>query len=167
MLPAGALPAPRPPKRADAQVKKDCHHQRRCQEHPMIGPMSPTGPHAPEIWRKNDDRQKEKDTGNFKPQNSPHAPERTKKAPHSARDASACLGGIPGRLGNRLASNCRVCSRLRLGPDLLRDRGRGDGLHGGRKPLACHLAGDAQSRAKDAANHLCSHSVYDGSSDAG
>jgi hypothetical protein len=40
-------------------------------------------------------------------------------------------------------------------------------LHGSFEALARHLAGDAKPGAEDAANGLWSHSVYDGSSDAG
>jgi hypothetical protein len=44
---------------------------------------------------------------------------------------------------------------------------RGSGFCRSRKSLASHLAGNAQSRTKNAANKLSSHTVYDGSSDAG
>jgi hypothetical protein len=41
------------------------------------------------------------------------------------------------------------------------------GHRGTRQLLARHAPGNTQSRAKDPPNDLWSHSVYDGSSDAG
>lgn len=126
----------------------------------MVGAVGPAGPHAPKVWRKDDHRQKEEDARDFEPQDAAHAPEGAQKAAYATRHASAGLGvGTFRRLSCRLDPRCRA--RIRLG--LL----RGGGLCRGRQALASYAAGNTQSCAKDAADCLWSHSVYDGSSDAG
>lgn len=118
----------------------------------MVGAMSPTGPHAPEIRSKDDYRQKEENTCDFEPNFAANAPEGAQKATDSTRHATAGLdGGLPGGLD----PNCRVRKRLGLMPGLL----RGCGLCRGRQALASHAAGNTQPRSKDAADCLCSHSV--------
>lgn len=126
----------------------------------MVGAMSPTGPQAPEIRSKDDYRQKEENTCDFKPNFAANAPEGAQKATDTTRHASAGLdGGLPG--GPR--PNRSVGKRLGLRLGRLRD----GGLCRGRQALASHAAGNAQSRTQDAANCLWSHSIYDGSSDVG
>jgi hypothetical protein len=126
----------------------------------MLGAMSPTGPHAPEVWSKDDYRQKEKNAHDLEPDDAANAPEGAQKATDATRHASAGLdGGLPGGLH----PNCCVRKRLGLRLGLL----RGGGLCRGRQALASHAAGNAQSCAKDAADCLWSHSIYDGSSDVG
>ncbi len=164
----GSLPAPRPPERADPQIKKDRHDNGSGQEHPVIGAVSPTGSHAPEIGGKHNYGQEKEYARNFKPQHAAHPPEWTQKAADAARDASAGLGsGSCSRLypidgaRNRLGLKRGLGLRPRLGVF------GGSGLSCGCQPFAGHLPGDAQSGAEDAANDLWSHSVYDGSSDPG
>jgi hypothetical protein len=124
----------------------------------MIGPVRPTGPHPPKVWRKDDDRQKEEDAGDFEPQDAAYSPEGAQKATHAASDTAAALNGSsPHRLSCRLAPNCRVRNRLCC---------RG-GLCAAHNLLAYHAADDTQPCSKYPANDLWSHYVYDGSSDAG
>ena len=137
----------------------------------MIGSVRPTGPHAPKIRRKYDYGQKKEDTGDLKPDNSADAPEGAQKAAYATGNATAGLNGLPGGPGSCLALDGRRRIRLNLRRGLLLDLRWGLLPRGGscrrRQPLAGHLAGDAQSRAKNPSNFLWSHSVYDGSSDAG
>jgi hypothetical protein len=159
-LAANNLPAPSPPERGDPEVEKDRHNHGGDQKHPVVGAVRPTGSHAPEVWSKDNHRQKEKDARDFEPDNAANAPEGAQKATDATRHASAGLdGGLPGGLD----PNCRVRKRLGLMLGLL----RGCGLCRGRQALASHAAGNTQSRAKDAADCLWSHSIYDGSSDVG
>ena len=127
----------------------------------MVWSLRPTGPHAPEIWRENDHRQKEEDAGDFKPQDAAYALEGAQKAANAPSYTPTGLNDFSSRLRRHLDPGCRIRNRLGLG---LRCRGR---LHGSFEALARHLAGDAKPGAEDAANGLWSHSVYDGSSDAG
>lgn len=170
MRPRGNLPAPRPPERTYAEIKKNHHNPDGNQKRSVFGPVSPTSPHAPKVRGKHNYRQQEEHPGDFKPQDAAHAPERTKKSAQTASDASAGLNGFSGRLSRLLAQYSRVHSRLGLRRDLLlglRWCLCDGGLCRGRQPFAGHLSGDAQPRAQHPANDLCSHSVYDGSSDAG
>jgi len=115
-------------------------------------------PHAPpdEDWHK---EQKE-DSRHFEPHDAAHAAERTQKSPNPARDIAAFpSGGLSRRLSHGPAPICRVHNRLWPGP--------GRGLIAACKPLAHHAAANAQPRSKNPSNGLWSHSVYDGSSDAG
>lgn len=129
----------------------------------MIGAMRPTRPHAPQIRAKDDHRQEEEDAGNLEPDNAAHAPEGTEKAAHATGNASAGLSsGLPCGL---YAIRC-ICNGLRVWLGLGGSLPHGSGFDRSRQPLASHLAGDAQSCAKDTANKLSSHTVYDGSSEA-
>jgi hypothetical protein len=163
-LPPGGRFAPRPPERADPEIEKDHHNAGSNQEHAMIWALRPTRTHAPQIRAKDDYRQKEENAGNFEPDDAANAPEGTEKAAHSAGNASAgSSGSLP--CGSKAARCIHNGLGLRLG--LKWSLLRRSVLCSGRKPLACHLASDAQPRAKDPANKLSSHTVYDGSSDAG
>jgi len=161
------LPAPRPPERTNPEVEKHHDNQSSFQKRSVIGTGSPTGSHAPQVWCKDDDRQKEKDAGHFKPDNSAHAPEGTQKPAHAARHSARVNRRPPRRLSGPLAPNCRVSSRLGIGRDSNLGWLRGSGLRRGRQVLTGDASGDAQACAKHAANLLWFHSVYDGSSDAG
>jgi hypothetical protein len=123
----------------------------------VIGTVGPTGPHAPKVWGKDDYRQQKEDSGYLEPDNAAHAAEGAQKAAHAARNAAA---GLPDRLPGSPASNVGSCDRLCL-------RRAGCGLCAARQVLACNAARNAQSNAQGAAYSLRSHSVYDGSSDAG
>jgi hypothetical protein len=127
----------------------------------MIGPLRPTGPHAPKVWSKYDYRQKKEDAGDFKPQDAAHTLEGAQKAANAASDTPTGLSDFSGRLRRHLGPGCRIRGRLGLG---LGSRSR---FHRSFEALARHLAGDAKSGAEDTPNGLWSHSVYDGSSDAG
>ena len=158
----------RSPERADTQVEKDRHNQYRNQKRSVIGAVRPTGPHAPEIRRKNDHRQQEEDACHFEPNDAAHASEGSKKAAHAACHASTRFHGCSrGVLRSRLNANCRICNRLSLRYVLRLVLRRHRRFHRSGHSLAHHFAGDAQPGAKDASNDLRSHSVYDGSSDAG
>jgi len=130
----------------------------------MIGPVRPTCPHTPQIRAKDDYRQKEENAGNFEPDDAADAPEGTEKTAYAADNASTCLSGGPpcGFDSIRCVSN-----GLGLSRGLIGSLPRGSGFCGSRKPFARHFAGNAQSRTKNTANKLSSHTVYDGSSDAG
>jgi hypothetical protein len=127
----------------------------------VIGAVSPTGSHAPQVWGKHNDRQKEEDAGNFEPQNAADPAKGAQKAAHAAGDSSlpGLARGLPDSFSSMLLGV--ACGRLGL------ERLRGGGLRGSRQPLARHLAGNAQSRTENAAYSLRSHTIYDGSSDAG
>ena len=129
----------------------------------MIGSMRPTGPHAPEIGRKDDNRQQKKDAGDFKPQYPAYAHEGAEKSTETAGDSTAGLSdGGPGLP----AAICCAGNRLGLGLGWSGSVARGGGLGSSRKPLAGHFACDPESASQDASNELSSHSIYDGSSDA-
>ena len=129
----------------------------------MIGALRPARPHAPKIRTKDNYWQKEEHTGNFEPNDAAHATEGAKKTAQAAGDAPTGLGsGLPGGLD----SICCVRNGLGLRLGLKGNLPRGGGFHRSGNPLAGHLARDAQSCAKDTANNLSSHTVYDGSSEA-
>jgi len=159
--------SPRAPERTHSEIEK--HQDNPCgnQKHSMIGSLRPTCPHAPQVWRKDDDRQQEKDAGDFKPKDAANALEGTKKAAHAASDASAGLNSSSGRLNGCWNPWGRARNWRRLRLRWIRSLRRGRSLNRGRQPLARHFAGDAQPCTQDAAKDLCSHSVYDGSSDPG
>jgi hypothetical protein len=126
----------------------------------VVGAVGPTGSHAPKIRSKDNYRQKEKDARDFEPDNAANAPEGAQKAADATGHPSAGLAaGLPGRPG----PNCRVRKRLGMRLGLL----CGCGFCRGRHALASHAARNTQSRAKDAADCLWSHSIYDGSSEVG
>jgi len=126
----------------------------------MIGTVGPVRPHAPEIRGKHQNRQKEENARHFKPQDATHALKRLQESAYAAGDSAAGLSGnAPGGLF-RILDPGRRTRRLLL---LAGHRG----LRRTRQLLARHAPGNTQSRAKDPPNDLWSHSVYDGSSDAG
>jgi len=108
----------------------------------MIGSLRPTCPHAPQVWRKDDDRQQEKDAGDFKPKDAAQALEGAKEAADAASDASAGLNRSPGRLNGSRDPGSRARNRWRLRLDLRRSVRRGWSLNRGRQPFTGHLAGD-------------------------
>ena len=130
----------------------------------MIGALRPTSPHPPQIRAKDDYRQKEEDAGHLEPNDAANAPEGAKKTAHAAGNSSA--GPSSNLSGSFDAIRC-VRKGLRLRRGFIRGLARRGGFCRGGKPLASHLPHDAQSRAKDPANKLSSHTVYDGSSDVG
>lgn len=152
-----------PPERTHPEVKKHHHDHGGDQEHAMIRPVGPAGSHAPKVWSEDDDGQKEEDACNLKPQNAAHTPKGTQKASDAASNAPAGLGGgSPRRLYAIDGARNHLGSRLDTRLALLRGAGGRAG-----KPFTGHAPRNAESGAKDAANGLWSHTVYDGSSDAG
>ncbi len=126
----------------------------------MIGTVGPVCSHAPEIRGKHQHRQKEEDARHFKPEDATHALKRLQETANAAGDSAARLSGnAPGGL-LRILDSGRRTRRLLLLPGHR-------GLGRARQLLARHAPGNAQSRTKDPPNDLWSHSVYDGSSDAG
>ncbi len=126
----------------------------------MIGTVGPVCPHAPEIRGKHENRQKEEDARHFKPQDAAHALKRLQESAYAAGNSAARLrGNAPGGLFRILDPGRRTC-RLLLLPSHC-------GLRRARQLLARHPPGNTQSRTQDPPNDLWSHSVYDGSSDAG
>jgi hypothetical protein len=156
----GGLLASRPPERGNTKIEKERNDHGGDQKHAVIRAVGPTRAHAPEIWRKSDDGEKEEDPGNFEPNDSTNAAKGTQKAAHTAGDASARLDcGVPRRSTRVPSTNLRVYNGLRRSPS--------SGLRAGREPLSHDSSGDAYSDSEGPADGLWSHSVYDGNSDAG
>ena len=130
----------------------------------MIGPVRPTGPHSPQIRAKDDYRQKEEHAGNFEPNDAANPTEGAEETANATGNATA--GPDSGLSGSLDAIRC-VCNGLGLSLGLISSLPRRGGFCRSRQALPRHLAGNPQSRAKNAANKLSSHTVYDGSSDAG
>jgi len=150
-----ALPAPRPPKRADAQVEKDRHDRGGHQERVVIGSAQVAGPDAPERRRKDDDGEKEEDARDFKPHNTANAAKGTQEAAHAASDPSRCLsGGLAG---------CAVLGvswpRGRTGCRRVRYRSACSPVYAGSHALAGNATRDPQADAQKAANGVRLHSV--------
>ena len=126
----------------------------------MIGTVCPARPHPPEIRAKHCNGQKKEDARHFKPQNAADPPEWPQKAAHTAGDSATDL--------NRSAAGglCRILHFDHRIRSLLMLRGH-RGLRCARQLLACHSSGDAHPGPKHASDNQWSHSVYDGSSDAG
>src|ERR1700733_3581340 len=96
-------------------------------------------------------KKKEKNAGNFKPQDSADAPEGAQKASDAVRNSACGLSrGLAGtsRLGGRRSCRC-AC--------VLAGCGLGAGYS-----LACNATGDAESDAEGAANGLRFHFDFDG-----
>ncbi len=164
----GRLSAPRAPERAHPEIEKQHNDPGRDQEHPVVGPVSPTGPHTPKGWTKYDYGQKEEYTGNFKPQNAADAAKGAQKTSHASRDTSAgphrvLLDRPSGRLCLIDSARYRLGGGLSPRLDLLPGRGVGRAC----QPLAGYAPRNPQSGTQHASNDLWSHTVYDGSSDAG
>jgi hypothetical protein len=156
----GGLLASSAPERGSTKIEKERNDQGGHQKHSVIRAVGPTRAHAPKIWRKSDDREKEEDPGNFEPNDSTNAAKGTQKAAHTASDPSARLDcGMPRRPARAPSTNLRVYSGLRRAPS--------SGLRASREPLSHDSSGDAYSDSEGPADGLWSHSVYDGNSDAG
>jgi hypothetical protein len=156
----GGLLSSRSPERGNTEVEKEGNYQGGYQEHSVIRSVDPTGAHAPKIWRKNDDGEKEEEPRNFEPDYSANAAKRAKESTHSAGDSSTGLVCHSADHSAGIArTNFRVYSGLRR-------------IHGGRagargESLPGNTSGDSYSDSKGPANGLWSHPIYDGSSDAG
>ena len=156
----GGLLSSRSPERGNTKVEKDGNHQCGHQKHSVIRSMEPTGAHAPKIWRKRDDGEKEEDPGNFKPNDSTHAPKGAQEPTHTSGNTSAGLVCHAADHSTRIPStNLRVYSGLR--------RIQGGRLRAGRQSLSNNTSGDSYSDSQGTADGLWSHPIYDGSSDAG
>lgn len=156
----GGLFSARTPERAQSQVEKNGHDPGGDEKHVVIRPMCPTGSHAPQIWRKHDDRQKEEDSGDLKPHDAANTAKGFEKAAHATGHSATGLGhGSPRSTARGSGVNLIVYRVL---------RGTGwSGVHTGGKPLAYDTACNPRTDSQSPANSLWSHSVYDGSSDAG
>jgi hypothetical protein len=150
----GGLLAPRPPERADAQVKKDQQKRGRGQKRPVIGAVEVVRPGAPEGRAKDQHEEEEEDACNLKPQDAAYAAEGTQKTTYTTGDATA---GLTGSSPGGAALNGRVGRLLDL-------RRAGGGLRSGRDALASDAPGDAEADAQGASDGVRFHSVYDGSS---
>jgi len=156
----GGLPSSRSQERGNTKVEKNGNHQGGHQKHSVVRSMDPTRAHAPKIWRKCDDGEKEEDPGNFEPNDSTHAPKGAQEPTHTAGNTSAGLVCYAADRSTRIPNtNLRVYSGLR--------RIHGGRLRAGRESLSNNTSGDSYSDSQGTADGLWSHPIYDGSSDAG
>jgi hypothetical protein len=156
----GGLLSSRSPERGNSKIEKDGDYQGSYQEHPVIRSVDPTGAHAPKIWRKNDDGEKEEEPCNFEPDDSANASKGAQEPTHAADNRSAGLVCHSAGNSPRIArTNFRVYSGLR------RINGSRTGARG--ESLSGNTSGDSYSDSQGPADGLWSHPIYDGSSDAG
>lgn len=164
----GGLLASRSPERANAKIEKNGNHDGGDHKHTVVGSLGPARAHAPEIWRKDDYRQQEENSGDFEPDDASRAAKRSEESADPPRESGTLLSIAPPGRAPRLRSrapsravglNWRIYRGLRLGSD--------DSLSLARQHLSHHAASDAYADSHGTSNSQRSHPIYDGSSDQG
>ena len=101
-----------PPEGSDTEIEENHHDHRRRHRGAMIGAREEAESRPPESRSEDHDGKKEKDAGDFEPQNTAHATERAEQPSHTANQISRRGRDRP-RAGNArgLRKSLGTCSR--------------------------------------------------------